>query len=209
MSDDINPPDLRPAIAVSPVDQSPDRTQSDADQVVTVGMLQAASDRAADAHPAIAVSPTDQSSDRNQSDADQKITVGMLADLTTSSDSLIQSNLQLAAAPVTATEREATARKRFRWSMLALGVATLLALAGIFVLLVSAQHSRNQLADCIQPTGRCFQEGQARTGKAVGSINQITVLAAACAPDYVRMPLPARQKAIEACILARLPKGTK
>ncbi|MDQ6938257.1 MAG: hypothetical protein M3140_11205, partial [Actinomycetota bacterium] len=110
------------------------------------------------------------------------ITVGMLADLTSSSDELIQSNLQLAAATVTATEREATARKRFRLSMIALVLLTLLALTGIFSALVSAAHSRNQLADCIQPTGRCFREGQARTGAAVASLNQVTVLAAVCAP---------------------------
>ncbi len=206
MKDDIHPPDPQKAVAVSPLDESSDRAQADADQVVTVGMLNAASERAANAHPAIAVSPDDQSSDRVQSDADQKITVGMLDRLTTSSDSLIESNLALASATVTATEREATARKRFYWSMLALGLLTLLALTGIFSALVSAQRSRNQLADCIQPTGRCFREGQARTGAAVASLNQVTVLAAVCAPDYARLPLPARTKAIEACIVAQLPR---
>jgi hypothetical protein len=38
-----------------------------------------------------------------------------------------------------------------------------------------------RLEDCTTPSGACYQESNARTGEAIGSINQITIIAAACA----------------------------
>lgn len=52
------------------------------------------------------------------------------------------------------------------------------------------------ILDCTDPTGECFQQGQARTAEAVGNINRVVVLAAACA----RVPDNDTQEEIEDCV---------
>lgn len=37
-----------------------------------------------------------------------------------------------------------------------------------------------QINDCTQPTGKCYKQGQKRTGEAVGSIGMTSVAAASC-----------------------------
>lgn len=43
------------------------------------------------------------------------------------------------------------------------------------------REQRGILVDCTSPGGECYERGQERTGEAVGNINRIVVLAAACA----------------------------
>jgi hypothetical protein len=37
------------------------------------------------------------------------------------------------------------------------------------------------MLDCTQPTGKCFKDGQARTGVAIQNINEVTIAASYCA----------------------------
>lgn len=70
-----------------------------------------------------------------------------------------------------------------------------------------AQQTNTETLDliksCTTPGRKCFNEGQERTGKAVGSINKITVYAATCADR------PGWQDVaeIEACIRAKLARN--
>lgn len=52
------------------------------------------------------------------------------------------------------------------------------AVAGALALLIAINL---RLVDCTTPTGTCYRDAQARTGEAVGSINDVVILAAACA----------------------------
>lgn len=69
----------------------------------------------------------------------------------------------------------------------------------------ASQDARDRIVDCVDPAGTCFREGQARTREAVTTLNQVSELAAACAPSYVTLPLSTRIAAIEACVLHNLP----
>lgn len=194
MSNDINQPEPDPAIAVSPTDQTSDRAQSDADQAVTVEVL----DKLISA--------------REQADTDQTVTVSMLDRLTESSDSLIQSNLQLAAATVMATQRETIASRRFHWKMIALGVITLLTLIMITLQTVQATSQQRALLhnqdailatqklilDCSTPGGQCYKQESQRKAAA-------TAAAAACGKSFTGYP------AIKACVdkTLHLSKGSK
>lgn len=186
-------PEPIPAVAVSPDDQTSDRTQSDADNLVAVASQTSASGERATA--------------REQAVADQAVTVERLDRLIEASQRQTAANEDLALATVEYQERARLARKRFRLTIVASALTTALLLAVLAVLLskmnanlVSAARSRAQLSDCIRPSGKCFQEGQKRTIGILGSAQKIIVLAAACAPDYVTLPLPERTAAIERCI---------
>jgi hypothetical protein len=41
-----------------------------------------------------------------------------------------------------------------------------------------------RMLDCTEPTGKCYQQGQRRTGEAIGSINDAAILAAVCAHQH-------------------------
>lgn len=56
------------------------------------------------------------------------------------------------------------------------------------------------LLDCTTPEGQCYRDGQARTGEAIGTINEVTILAAAC----VKIPTNNTEAEIRACIEAGL-----
>lgn len=152
-----------------------------------------------------------QSSDREQSDADQALNTTKLDALIESSDKLTASNERLALAMVEYQERARLARVRFRWSMVAVAVVAVVALVGIYVQLNTAAQARAQLGDCIQPSGHCYQQGQERTAAAITAIVQaigvddrrVAARAAACAPAFVRLPEPARVRAIYQCIVRR------
>lgn len=48
-------------------------------------------------------------------------------------------------------------------------------------------QTRRDLLDCVEPSGKCFKEGQKRTGQVVASLNDVTVAAAVCSEaDEVR-----------------------
>lgn len=144
----------------------------------------------------------DRSSDREQSDADHAVTVERLDALTESVNQQGESNTQLALAMVEYQERAKTATRRFR--------VTLLVVAAVFAVLyyrqgtaIDSGHSLGHLiADCVQPSGDCFKDAAKRTGEVVGTVNQVSTLAAACAagPHVSELPVAARITAIDKCI---------
>lgn len=98
------------------------------------------------------------------------------------------------------------------WAVVAVGVALV---AGWFVwataaileqsetngaIAKDARETAERLKDCVEPTGRCFAEGQERTGEAVAGINaaalRITVAVAVC---QTRFEDPDRLSEIARC----------
>lgn len=71
-----------------------------------------------------------------------------------------------------------------------------------------SRHTLREIRSCVEPTGECYQDGQKRTGKAVNSIGQVTILAAACASDkdLVYMNVTDRAAFIQNCIIEELRK---
>lgn len=53
------------------------------------------------------------------------------------------------------------------------------------------------LIDCTDPKGQCYQEGQRRTGEAVGNINEVIIAAVYCADT---MPNTATLEELEGCV---------
>ena len=63
----------------------------------------------------------------------------------------------------------------------------------------------DRILDCTDPQGECYQDSQARTAKAVGDINKVVVLAAACSVGLSdRLTVAERQDAIQTCVIDRL-----
>jgi hypothetical protein len=56
------------------------------------------------------------------------------------------------------------------------------------------------IKDCTEPAGDCFKKAQARTAKAVGDINRVIVIAAACASKPVEQSVTE----IADCVTRRL-----
>lgn len=134
--------------------------------------------------------------------------------LARASEAQTEASRELALATVEHQERARLAQRRFR-------VQVLLILVG-FALLYWRQDNSNDklhglvnrvadsqaqgaavrevLIDCVQPSGTCYKKGQQSTAKIVGTVTQVSVLAAACAPDYVHLPVTSRIVAIERCI---------
>lgn len=69
-----------------------------------------------------------------------------------------------------------------------------------------SRHTLREIRSCVEPSGKCYQDGQKRTGKAVNSIGQVTILAAACASDknLVYMNVTDRAAYIQNCIIQEL-----
>lgn len=154
---------------------------------------------------AIAVSPQDRSPDRTQSDADQLLNTGKLDELINTSRELTE----VSAANIAANRRQ---RRRDRMSLASFCVL-MVALSVIMVVVVSSSHNNGKvIKDCVDTTGQCFKQAQARSAKLIAgvirSINTAALtdagLAAACAPNYVRLPMDKRIVAIHACILRHL-----
>lgn len=169
---------------------------------------------------AVAVSPDDQSSDRAQSDADHVVTVAALEHLAQSTEALTKSADKLSKDARSELVAATAQRRRFMWFMGIMAAVVAIFLAGLYYqtsksndVLGGTKAARKaqislskEIKDCVEPTGKCYQDGQARTAKAIGSINEASALAAACAPNYVSLPLPQRITAIERCIVAHLSK---
>jgi hypothetical protein len=68
--------------------------------------------------------------------------------------------------------------------------------------------SSERILDCTEPDGACYKASQARTAKAVGDINRVIVLAAACSvgldPTWT---VEQRQAEIQACVIDRLARS--
>jgi hypothetical protein len=56
------------------------------------------------------------------------------------------------------------------------------------------------IKDCTEPTGACFKDAQRRTAKAVGDINRVIIIAAACASEPVEQSVAQ----IADCVTRRL-----
>ena len=86
---------------------------------------------------------------------------------------------------MSSAEHVARADRRYRVAREVFQLVTLLAVLASLALLLAgeraATEARDRLLDCTTPEGECYREGQARTGRAVGSINEATVAAAYCA----------------------------
>lgn len=62
-----------------------------------------------------------------------------------------------------------------------------------------------QIRSCTNPEGACAKRGQKQTGQAVGSINKVVILAAACSVGLDQeMPVAERQNVIQMCVIRRL-----
>lgn len=180
--------DPNEAVAVSPRDKSSDREQSDTDA---------------------ATASASNTADRTQADANQATVVGMLHALAVESRESSDASDRLAVAMTEYQERAKTAARRFRITMGVFGLIVAAVVAvGVSVIarldddLANGAATRNQIVDCVQPTGTCFKRGQKQTGEIVGSVNQVSTLAAACAadPSVGGLTITARISAIDACI---------
>lgn len=69
--------------------------------------------------------------------------------------------------------------------------------------LTTSEETLDRINDCTTPGRKCYDKGQKRTAEAVGDINRVIVLAAACADQ------PQRQTVIEIqnCVIAELARG--
>lgn len=109
-----------------------------------------------------------------------------------------------------------TRRRALAWALVGLGIGFVI-VAALSVPVILGQIRITQvdntqraeqdsealliIKDCTQPAGKCFKRGQRATAKAVGDINQVVILAAACAPLT-----PGDVDAITACIVDGLAK---
>jgi hypothetical protein len=111
-------------------------------------------------------------------------------------------------------------QQRRKENIVTLGVGALMCLFLIAVLLVAIQNnliasrtnqiavetkrSSDQLFDCTLPTGKCFQNGQKRTGKAVGDIGRTQLYIVECSRLYPDQSGPAFDRLFEKCVTDRL-----
>lgn len=119
------------------------------------------------------VSRTDQSDDRAQSDADQILNTEKLDQLIMAAEDMEKSNNQLSAALV---EYKAAARRHY----LTLAILLILTTLGV-VQNVEAYQGREQIKDCIEPGGQCYQRSVQRSANVVSKVNEHSAAAAAAA----------------------------
>jgi hypothetical protein len=69
----------------------------------------------------------------------------------------------------------------------------------------AAERTADRIEDCTSPDGDCYQRGQDAQAEAVGSINKVVILAAACAegldPD---LSVADRRALVEDCVIEGL-----
>lgn len=94
-----------------------------------------------------------------------------------------------------------------------LGMLGLVAVGLVAVLAIGYQNNKlghqvaqanATLADCTVPGGVCYQEGQARTGKAIQDVLRAEIAVSECARLFPGESGTAYDKKIEACVYARL-----
>lgn len=64
--------------------------------------------------------------------------------------------------------------------------------------------TNQQLADCTTPGGKCYQQGQVRTGQAISDVIRAEIFMAQCARLYPNESGDAYDRKLEACVFARL-----
>ncbi len=80
-----------------------------------------------------------------------------------------------------------------------------LMVVSVILLLAGNEESKNQrelIISCTTPSGACYKESQSRTGEVVGSINEVSIAAAACGAAH-----PGDVEATEACVRKTLGDG--
>lgn len=82
-------------------------------------------------------------------------------------------------------------------------IVTTFLVAAVLVLVLWTQQT---IRGCVDPDGECSKRGQEQTAKAVGDLNRVTILAAACAGQLPPSGLTVDQRVdlISACITRRL-----
>ena len=108
------------------------------------------------------------------------------------------------------------ARKRVTTISLAVIAAMVVPLIILLVLVARTNsisqdtHATNELiADCINPTGKCAQEGSRRTGEAIGDIIRAEIYMAQCARMFPDVSGPAYDRRLEDCVYARLTEAAR
>lgn len=115
-------------------------------------------------------------------------------------------------------------RTRVAWAIASVG-SVLVIVAVVAAILVSATNTADikttqlegtptgkklleaseRILDCTDPEGQCYRDSQERTASAVGDINRVIVLAAACAVGLdPESPVAKRQIEIQNCVIQRL-----
>jgi predicted PurR-regulated permease PerM len=64
----------------------------------------------------------------------------------------------------------------------------------------SAQETNEQVLDCLEPEGVCYQESQKRTADLVTNFNRVVIYAAACASGPRKLTV----EEIQSCVIDRL-----
>lgn len=177
--------DPTPAVAVSPTDHSSDRAASDANQAENLKR---------------------NTDDRTQSDINQAIIGSRIEELISATRVLSDATTDALGVTKSETENARLARRRFLIVLLAIPIIPVGLLVPILVNSGRVLSTQQQLKDCVTPSGSCYMDAQAHTRQAVLDIDKITVLAAACAPNFVSLPLPRRTVAITECIQKGLKK---
>lgn len=134
------------------------------------------------------------------------VTNDKLSEMIEASDRLTESNDRLALAMVEYQERARLAARRFRLTMIVLGVLTLASLGGIWAALLASNASRMQIEDCITPGGKCYQQSQEQTAQVLAHLEEMYVTTAACnSPAVHRLPDYAQRAAeIRRCVKREL-----
>lgn len=111
------------------------------------------------------------------------------------------------------TDVKANERARRRENHINMALLGLLGVFIFMVLVVAAQNntiSRStkdtnaRMADCTTPGGKCYDEGSARTGKAIGDIIRAEVYMAECSRLYPGEAGPEFDDKLEQCVVNKL-----
>lgn len=71
-------------------------------------------------------------------------------------------------------------------------------------------ESAEIIKDCTTPEGDCYKRAQERTADAVGDINRVVIMAAACASGLpAGLSVDERQTEIQACVIDRLARQAR
>lgn len=96
-------------------------------------------------------------------------------------------------------ERLLTTQRRYLQAILAIAavvaIIVLTVLGVVWVSLEKAEEQRQLIVSCTTPSGECFKRNNARTNEVVGSINDVSIAAAACGAAH-----PGDVKATESCV---------
>lgn len=120
---------------------------------------------------------------------------------------------------IKAEERQATVSHKLLWyrrlQWLLAGLATVIIIVTLVMLVIQSQRvadlvkaeQRNSqlLIDCTTPHHDCYDNANKNTSKAIASINEVTVIAVACA----REPLNTTTAQVKACVEQELKKEGK